>query len=375
MKKAMAILLLLAIILVAGCSTNQTPPTATTMPAATPSVSTTPPATTVAPTEPSPPADEPANNDWAFDTPDSQGVDGALLDDLHRAIADMEFRSVVIARNGVIISEYYKDGYDEATVFNLASCTKSFSGALIGIALREGILSGIDQRLPEFFPEIAHEAGKNEVTVEHFLTHTSGISWSEWAGGTMFRQFTSSENWVNFVLEQPMAAQPGTVFNYTTGGSHMLAAILQKASGQTAFDLGRQYLFAPLGMDSVGWRADPQGITDGGNGISMTARDAAKFGQLYLNGGLWHDEQIIPAQWVAESTITQAGGSPGTGTYGYSWWLKSFSGYDAYYAMGHGGQYIFVVPELALVTVVTSRFQDTYLPQYYFNDYIVAACR
>ena len=382
MKKTISLLLFLLILLgsAAGC-TPAVPAVPTTTAAITTEVptavpTTTAPTTTVpVTTAPTEPEKEPVDNSWAFDTPENHGIDAALLTALHGAVADMEFRSIVIARDGVIIDEYYKDGYDESYVFGLASCTKSFSGALIGIALREGQLDSVEQKLSDFYPEIAEEDGKKDVIIAHFLTHTSGISWSEWAGGTMFRTFTGSDNWVDFVLNRPMSSTPGTVFNYTTGGSHMLAAVLQKATGQTAFDFARTHLFAPMGMDSVRWRADPQGVTDGGNGISMTARDAAKFGQLYLDGGVWKGQQLIPADWVAQSVATQAGGSPGTGTYGYSWWLKSFSGYEVYYAMGHGGQYIFVAPELNLVAVITSRFQDTYVPQYYFNDYIIAACQ
>ena len=321
--------------------------------------------------------EEENNNDWEFDVPENHGVDSALLDNFYNAIGDTNINSVVIAKNGVIIDEYYKDDYDENSVFSLRSCTKSFSGALIGIALEQGLLSSVDVKLSEFFPQLAEAdyENKQEITVEHMLTHTSGIAWYEWAGGTMFMEFTRSDNWVDFVLSQPMATKPGDVFNYTTGGSHMLAAVLQQATGKTAAEFGQEYLFDPLGMDSVQWRTDPQGITDGGNGVSMTSRDAAKFGQLYLNGGKWGDKQIIPKEWVEMSVETQAAGSPGTGEYGYSWWLKSFGGYDAYYAMGHGGQYIFVVPELELVTVITSRSNDTYAPQYYFNDYIIAACK
>lgn len=322
---------------------------------------------------------EPPDNSWQFDDPKNQGVDGELLAELHGAIKDTQIYSIVTVKNGFIIDEYYKDGYDENSVFRLASCTKSFSGALVGIAIDKGLLEGVDMKLTEFFPqlELSDEEYKRDITIEHLLTHTSGLYWSEWSGGPMFGQLVRSENWVDFVLGQPMASEPGAVFNYSTGGSHLLGAVIQEATGESAYEFARENLFKPLGMDSVTWSSDPQGITDGGNGISMSARDAAKFGRLYLDGGKWKDRQIISEEWVAQSTRSQSSGSAGTGEYGYSWWIKAFGGnraYDTYYAMGHGGQYIFVVPELRLVTVITGRFQDTYTPQYYFSDYIIPAC-
>lgn len=324
--------------------------------------------------------EEEPDNDWQFDTPENHGMDASTLAQFHDAVDGVAIYSAVTAKDGYIVDEYYKEGYDENSVFRLNSCTKSVTGALIGIAINEGYLSGVDAKLSDFFPQLADSADtlKQEVTIEHLLEHTSGIYWSEWSGGPMFRQLVRSENWVDFVLSQPMASKPGSTFNYTTGGSHLLAAVIQQATGENAFEFGIQYLFDPLGIESVEWRTDPQDVTDGGNGISMSARDAAKFGQLYLDGGKWRGKQIIPEEWVLKSTTPQTYGSPGTGEYGYQWWLKTFGAgdkyYDVYYTMGYAGQYIFVVPELKLVTVITSSLQDTYAPQYYFNDYIIAAC-
>ncbi len=317
---------------------------------------------------------------WEFDTPENHGVNSALLEDFHTTLAGANIWCAVTVKDGVIIDEYYKDGYDENSVLRFNSCTKSFSGALIGLAIDQGLLSGVDAKLSEFFPQLSapEQADKQDITVEHLLTHTSGIYWNEWSGGDYFHQLSQSESWVDFVLGQDMASAPGTVFNYTTGGFHLLSAVIQAAVGTTAYEFGLEYLFKPLGMESVEWRDDPQGITDGGNGLSMTARDAAKFGQLYLNGGEWKGKQVIPEEWVKVSLETQVEGSYGTGEYGYSWWLKAFGSgekwYSSYYAMGAGGQYIIVVPELNLVTVMASRVSDAYLPQHYFNDYVIAAC-
>ena len=319
--------------------------------------------------------EEQPDNDWQFDTPENHGVDGAILESLHEAIKKIEIYSVVIVKDGYIIDEYYRQGYDERSVFRLNSCTKSFMSALIGIAIDEGLLDGVDTKLTEFFPQLADSdsAYKKEITIAHLLEHTSGIYWPE-SGGPMFQKFVASENWVDFVLSQPMAVKPGSRFNYSTGGSHLLSAIIQQATGQTSYDFALEHLFQPLGMDSVQWRDDPQGITDGGNGISMNARDAAKFGQLYLNSGKWKGKQIVPEAWVAESTKPQSAAQPIPG-YGYQWWLRKFGDLSAYYAVGHGGQYIVVVPDLELVAVSTGRFPSGKYPFLnYFRDYVLAAC-
>jgi len=327
------------------------------------------------------------SNDWEFGTPESQGVDSIMLDALHAALAEPEAAiiwSIVIVRNGVIIDEFYgidRRGLfeiDEATPFALMSVTKSFTGALIGIAIDLGYISGVDVKLSEFFPTLAAaEDGWENITLEHLLTHTSGIEWDEWGSSRMFHEMRRAENWVDFVLEQPMAAAPGSTFNYNSGGSHLLAAVLEQATGQSAFDFAREHLFEPLGMDSVNWPADPQGITRGDGDIEMTARDAARFGQLFLSGGRWQDRQVISREWVEQSTTVQSAGPGGrTGQHGYQWWVRSFGdgNHDTFFALGAGGQHIFVVPELELV-VVTTCFNtgDSYVPWPFFTDYILPA--
>ena len=330
---------------------------------------------------------EPTSNDWEFGTPESQGVDSAMLAALHSAVAQSEEAivwAIVTVRNGVIIDEFYgieRRGLfeiDEATPFTLMSVTKSFTGALIGIAIDLGYISGVDVKLSEFFPTIAAaEDGWENITLEHLLTHTSGMAWDEWGSGRMFHEMRRAENWVDFVLAQPMAATPGSIFNYNSGGSHLLAAILEQAIGRPAFDFAREHLFEPLGMDSVNWPTDPQGIISGDGDITMTARDAARFGQLMLNGGAWQGRQIISREWVEQSTTVQsAGAGDRTGQHGYKWWVRPVGegNYDTFFALGAGGQHIFVVPELELVVVTVSfNTGDSYALWPYFIGYILPA--
>ena len=194
---------------------------------------------------------------------------------------------------------------------------------------------------------------------------------------------------MDYILSRALIHDPGTVFNYSTGNTHLLSAVLQSATGMTQEEYCRTRLFDPMGIsEEAYWHTDPQGIADGGNGLVITSRDAARFGQLYLNGGTWNGQQLVPADWVEESTSRQNGG-PGdaTGAYGYQWWVRTHTAgeygtyatpypaasYDTHFAFGHAGQFIYVVPELQLVTVITSSCQSSYTPRAYFTDYVLNA--
>ena len=293
---------------------------------------------------------------------------------LHDALDETDIFASVTVKDGVIIDEYYKPGYSSESVFPLHSCSKSFTAVLLGLALEQGYIDSIDDLASSYLPEILEKdsARLKKVTLRHLLTHTSGISWDEATSDSMFFDWYTSENWVDYVLSRPVTSEPGARFNYSTGGTHLLAAIFQSAVGRTLFDFGREYLFDPLDMDSVRWGSDPQGITDGGNGIRMNVYDMAKFGQLMLDGGMWQGEQVIPADWVAECTKIQVQRPAGYASYGYQFWVRSFAGYDCFFAQGFGGQLIFVCPSLDLVSVFTSNV-STHDPWGYFADYVLAA--
>ena len=154
--------------------------------------------------------------------------------------------------------------------------------------------------------------------ISHLLTHTSGLEWYEWAGRSNWQEFRTSENWVDSILNRNLISTPGSSFAYSTGNSHLLAAALENATGMGELEFAHKNLFDALGMTSVVWGMDPHGVADGGNGIAMTVQDAARFGQLYLQGGQWNGEQLIPAQWVEQSTTAKNNGAgDGTGSYGY----------------------------------------------------------
>jgi CubicO group peptidase (beta-lactamase class C family) len=173
---------------------------------------------------------------------------------------------------------------------------------------------------------------------------------------------------VQYMLDLPMAEKPGTYFEYCNGGSFLLSAILQETTGKTALEYARERLFGPLGISDVTWPANPQGISIGWGDIRMRPHDMLKIGYLYLNEGQWAGERLLPAGWVAASTRKHMDGTLQQG-YGYQWWVADGG---VYMALGYGGQYILVAPELDMVVVFTSQLaeQDFYLPQRLFERYI-----
>jgi CubicO group peptidase (beta-lactamase class C family) len=186
-----------------------------------------------------------------------------------------------------------------------------------------------------------------------------------WRGLNEMRR---SDDWVQHMLDLPMAEAPGTHFEYCNGGSFLLSALLQEATGQTALEYGRENLFSPLGISDVDWPANPQGISIGWGEIRMRPHDMLKIGYLYLNEGRWAGKQVVPAGWVAASTRAHMDGTLQNG-YGYQWWVADG---DIYMALGYAGQYILVAPELDMVVVFTSQLadRDFYLPQRLFERYI-----
>jgi len=293
---------------------------------------------------------------------------------VHETFDSFPLLSSVIVRNGYIVDEYYKDEYDENSVFVLNSASKSVTSALIGIAVDMGLIESVDVPISTCFPQVLENGGYwAEITIRYLLTHTSGIDMSDTADWYDWR---SSANWVQYILDRSVTSRPGTVFNYYTGNTHLLSAILQQASGMTLEGFGKRYLFDPMEMNSASVSADAQGISDGGNGVSMNIYDMAKFGMLYLNGGEWQGSQLVSQDWVTQSTTVQFERDSGSADYGYQWWVRTFGDHDypAYFAQGHAGQYIFVVPDLQLVIAMTSNYEGATSIYWRMVNQIVNAC-
>ncbi len=313
--------------------------------------------------------------EWQYDTLENQNIDRSIIENIHSTIDQYPINAEVIVRNGVIVDEYYKEGYDETSVFTLQSTSKSITSAIFGIAMEKGYIDSVDTPISTYFPSILNDGSeyKSQITVWNLLTHTTGLNVSDTGNWT---QWISSDNWVDYVLNSSAISRPGTTFNYFTGNTHLLSAIIQQTTGRTTLDFGKEFLFDPLDIDSVECTTDSQGISDGGNGFAMNVYDMAKIGQLYLNEGVWEGEQIIPQQWVYDSTTVQFERSSGSADYGYQWWVRTFgdNDYPAYFAQGHYGQYIFVVPDLELVVIMTSHYEGSTSIYWQMMNSITNAC-
>lgn len=299
---------------------------------------------------------------WKRDEPEDQGVDPGLLAEADAYIeANMpDVTGFVVVRGGYVIHELYRgERYGRNDPLKIRSVTKSVTGALIGIALRDGHLTSLDQTLGELIPDRIPRGSDplNEtVTVRHLLTMTGG-----WAGsiGDEYQRLIGSENWVEYTLSQPFAYLPGEFYAYNSGGSHLLSVILSTVTGQDTADYAQEQLFDPLGIRRPAWQRSPQGDAVGGFGLELSPRNMAKFGYLHLNGGVWDGAEIIPADYVAAATSYQAAGdATGYAAYGYQWWVVEGDPLRTYFALGYGSQYIYVAPERDLVVVFVKGFEN-----------------
>jgi CubicO group peptidase (beta-lactamase class C family) len=327
-------------------------------------------------------------NGWRTAPPKAEGMDPAVLATIPGNVASLhpEVRSVLVVRHGYLVYEHYWQGMTASDGDNTYSVTKSVVSALVGIALGEGKLKGLDQPVeallaahlpPDADPRVAR------VTLEQLLTMTSGLAGDDPSLGgdpRVSERQGASRDWVGHILGRRLATNPGTSFAYSSATSQLLSAVVADATGVSTLALARARLFGPLGIHSVkapqpvfvahpskaalkayerapvAWPTDPQGYQLGFSGLKLPSRDLAKFGYLYLNGGRWDTTQVIPADYVAASIrphSTPPPDFPAEG-YGYQWWVTSQARHPSFRAVGYGDQLIEVVPDLDLVVVITS---------------------
>lgn len=271
-----------------------------------------------------------------------------------RAAAELEqLHSLLVSWRGELVLEHYAPRITARRLANIKSASKSIISALVGIAIARGVIKDVNEPIATYLPQLARApAAKRAITIEDLLTMRSGLASTS---GENYGPWVRSRNWVRYALERPLVSEPGTAMEYSTGTSHILSAILTRATKKSTWQFAQEALARPLGISLARWTRDPQGIYLGGNEMLMTPRQMVAFGELYLNRGLVKGRQIVPAAWVDESCRprTRSRWDP-TREYGYGWWIQDLGGLRACFAWGHGGQYIFVVRELDLVVVVTS---------------------
>ena len=256
--------------------------------------------------------------------------------------------SLVVVQRGTVILEKYFNGRRATTPANVKSVSKSVIAALVGVAADRQLLK-LDDPIGKYFSELPES--KQRITIEDLLTMRSGL---ESTSSRNYGAWVKSGNWVRFALARPLVAEPGTQMIYSTGNSHLLSAILTRATGKSTWQFAQEALATPLGFSLPQWMRDPQGVYFGGNEMLMTPRQMLAFGEMYRNDGQVNAQQIVSKAFVDE-TFEPRGRSRISGReYGYGWWMREIAGHRSYYAWGFGGQYIYIVPSLDVTIVSTS---------------------
>ncbi|MFW2107294.1 beta-lactamase family protein [Bacillus spizizenii] len=311
-------------------------------------------------------------NDWPTADPQALGMDAKKLSELDPEIKSRysNINAIVVVKNGHIAYERYYHGYGPTDTHHVASVTKSILSALIGIAIHGGYIKSVDQNALDFFPEYVPGPPNKQIqdiTIRHLLTMTAPYPFEDWH--EPLDKMCMQPDWITYTLN--MLGQEGTIgtFKYSTAGAHLLSAIVTRSTGKNAREFANEHLFKPSGMKEIpnyemksfgfddlfgkhvrGWVNDPDGNSTGGWGLTLTPRDMARFGLLYINRGCWDNQQIVPASWIDESTALNAN------NYGYLWWLRDEDGVFSYSALGDAGNVICCVPEKDLVVVIASEF-------------------
>jgi CubicO group peptidase (beta-lactamase class C family) len=340
------------------------------------------------------------SEEWIASDPESVGMSTKPLRDMEEAIRAGQFKkigSVLVARRGKVVYESYFDG-DASTLRDTRSATKSITSALVGIAIAEKKLSGINARVLELLPERARkmqnpDPRKDRITIEDFLTMSSPLECDDWndaSRGNEERMYVI-EDWAQFILDLPVrgrmhvgekaeAPKYGRSFSYCTGGVFVLSEVLQKATGARTDRYAQEKLFGPLGITDAQWVYSPLNIPQTGGGLRLSSRDLLKVAELYRSGGAWKGIRLLDETWIKASTQPHAQIDDQT-EYGYLWWLKTFQsggkGYAAYFMSGNGGNKVLVFPGLDLSVVITSTNYNTRgmheQTEKLLTDYILAA--
>jgi CubicO group peptidase (beta-lactamase class C family) len=301
-----------------------------------------------------------------------------------------EVHSMLIFKDNKLVLEEYFQGHkykwdapyyqgewvewDRTMMHQIMSCTKSVTSACINIAITNGFIKNVNQSIFDYLPnhQQFNSGQKQNITIEHLLTMTSGLQWDEWhaphatAANDIDRLYIEcSDDPVACVLEKTQVQPPGESFTYNGGGLITLGEILREATGMDIVEFSKQFLFAPLGIDSIQWDRFPNGEVETAGGLHITPRDMLKIGVTYLKNGLWKDKRIISADWVAKSAEVYRNNSgirlpiedSGKNGYGYTWWTSEVGSggkkTNMYRANGWGGQVIMIFPELDMVVVFT----------------------
>ncbi|HEY1614019.1 MAG TPA: serine hydrolase [Rhizomicrobium sp.] len=313
---------------------------------------------TVAETAPTSPVIWPTSG-WQTSTPEAQGIDSATLAAALETIRAerIPVHSLLIERHGHVVLDTYFYPYAPDQPHNVYSVTKSVTSTLIGIAMREHQLDDVNVPVFSLLPQRSSDPRKAHLTLAHLLSMTSGLDCSARGGHNLLQQMMASRNWPQFVIDRPLASEPGSTFDYCAGNTELVSAVLTEKTGASASDYAQRQLFGPLGIAHATWPTAADHVSHGWSDLQLTPRDMAKLGYLWLHNGRWEDRQIISESYLAEALATHANVEPGI-NYGYGLWLYPNHVPADFEANGTGGQRITVIPSLDMVEVVTGGGLD-----------------
>jgi len=304
-------------------------------------------------------------DDWEISTPQEEGLDQMLVAQLYLNAQKVEtINSLLVFKNGKLIAEkYFNDGSIDLEQ-KTQSTTKSFTSALVGIAIDQGYIESVDQKIMDYFPELEDQITdprKYDITIKHLLQMRAGYPWEE-SSAELFELLYTGFRPSN-VAEVPLIRDPGSDFDYSNLSSHFLAIIIARATNSDLMDYAQENLFTPLGVTVDKWTHDWEFYRIGHGEIYMTSREMGKLGVLYLNDGVFDEKQIISTDWVNDSLKSytdnawkyKVGKNFNDNGYGYQWWSARSGDIRYNLAWGHGGQQVVIVEEFDLVIVVTAH--------------------
>ena len=350
------------------------------------------------------------NDGWETAAPAAVGLDASMLGAMTVAIDSGAFGNmhvVLIERAGTLAYEQYFSGDDDSwgqhlgeivftpeTRHGLRSVSKTVTSLLIGIAIDTGHIDSVGVPLSYLLPGYAHllEGRKEGITLAHALTMSAGLEWDESLPYSDprndERRLTASADPTAYVLERPLVAEPGTTWQYNGGLTHLLAVVVEEATGTQIEEYADSVLFEPLGISGFQWQGDLNGMPAAASGLRLTARDLAKIGSLFLHEGRWDGTQIVSADWVRDSMqshisvdTSQDPGFVASGGYGYQMWINELRTQrgviELVAAVGNGGQRIMLVPQFGLAVTVYSGFYDDpnhfWTPEILLTEHIIPA--
>ncbi|MFC2103921.1 serine hydrolase domain-containing protein [Bacteroidota bacterium] len=312
----------------------------------------------------------PKNNNLSSElptmSPAKQGFNTVeLASALNAASSFLNLKSLLIIRNGYIVTEEYYNEYTQDSIHRVSSVTKSVVSALIGKAIEEGYITSENDSIYKYVEPLGYTFSeeKKAITIKHILTMTSGLKWNDQSSEN-YNAWYNADDKVQFILDLPIEKKPGEVWNYNTPPIHLLSVIITETTGMSTLAYADESLFGPLGIIEREWYQ----VDDyyyGGSYLYLRARDMAKLGMLFVNEGISGNEEIVSWDWIERTlkiTIAQNTGwfwgNISEGNYGYLWWQDTGRIHASFFALGYGGQLIYCVPALDLVVVTTATYNQ-----------------